>query len=41
MDNLRITLLSHQKIIEKKKYAGGKIESRSEYYTLLMRKKEQ
>ena len=32
---------SQQKIIDKKKYQGGKVEQISEYYILLMRKKEQ
>lgn len=40
MEKLRTLLSGQQKLIDKYKYQGGKIEQRTEYYSLLMRKKE-
>jgi hypothetical protein len=33
-------MIAGMQMIDKKRYMGGKIELRSEYYTLVMRKKE-
>ena len=40
MDILKKKILGSQKTIDKKRYKGGKIEKRTEYYSLIMRKKE-
>lgn len=40
IDFLRYQILDKQCTLDKKRYMGGKIEQRTEYYTLLMRKKE-
>ena len=39
-DMIRNQGMKHQKTVDKRKYLGGKLEQRTEYYTLLMRKRE-
>lgn len=36
----KIRIAEQQQYTDKRKYTNGKIESRSEYYSLLMRKRE-
>lgn len=41
MNAVKLMIKAAQKPIDIYKYQGGKIEKRTEYYVLLMRKKEQ
>lgn len=40
LENIRKEMLREQRYTDKKRYMGGKIEPKTEYYTLVMRKRE-